>query len=88
VVSFTPWPLYHPLYPLDRRLCRAQNQSGQCGEEKILDPTRYLLNLIDVTSLFSYSVLLIEIFSIDVHLMSSVFLQRKNKRHIDIFNVF
>jgi hypothetical protein len=27
-----------PRYPLDRRLLGAQNQSGQHGEEKILDP--------------------------------------------------
>jgi hypothetical protein len=39
VVSFTPWPLY-PQYPFDRRLGRSQSRSEQCGEEKILDPTR------------------------------------------------
>jgi hypothetical protein len=43
VASFTPRLLYPqekiPHYPLDRRLCEPQNQSGHCGEENILDPT-------------------------------------------------
>jgi hypothetical protein len=42
--SSTPLPLYTrgkaPRYPLDRRLAGPQSRSGQCGEEKILDPTR------------------------------------------------
>jgi hypothetical protein len=29
-----------PQYPFDRRLGEPQSQSGGCGEEKILDPTR------------------------------------------------
>jgi hypothetical protein len=29
----------NPWYPLDRRLDGPQSRSGQCGEEKILDPT-------------------------------------------------
>jgi hypothetical protein len=43
VVSFKPRPLYprgkRPWYPLDRKLGGPQSWSGQCGEEKILDPT-------------------------------------------------
>jgi hypothetical protein len=38
-----PGPLYprgnRPRYPLDRRLGGPQSLAGQCGEEKILDPT-------------------------------------------------
>jgi hypothetical protein len=44
VVSFTPLLLYprgkSPRYPLDRSLCGPQSQSGQRGEEKMLDPNR------------------------------------------------
>jgi hypothetical protein len=39
VVSFTPLPLY-PRYPFSRRLGGPQSQSGRCGGETILDPTR------------------------------------------------
>jgi hypothetical protein len=44
VGSFTPRPVYprgkNPSYPLDTRLGGPQSQSGRCGEEKILDPSR------------------------------------------------
>jgi hypothetical protein len=50
VVSFTPLPLYlrrkSPQYPLNRRLGGPQSRSGQCGEEKILDTTGTLPQLL------------------------------------------
>jgi hypothetical protein len=52
VVSFTPLPLYpwgkSSRYPMDRRLGGPQNQSGRCGEEKILDPSRSIIIIIIV----------------------------------------
>jgi hypothetical protein len=45
VVSFTPQTLQPlrkiPMYPLDRRLGDPLYRSGWCGEEKILDRTRF-----------------------------------------------
>jgi hypothetical protein len=42
VFTFRPLPFYtygnHPLYSLDRRICRPQSQSGHCGEEKKFCP--------------------------------------------------
>jgi hypothetical protein len=42
VISFTPRPLYprlkSPLYPLDRKLGRAESRSGRGGEEKNSQP--------------------------------------------------